>query len=325
MRHTKHRVATYLKKYDNKVIDTKEGWAKKGFIVIQRRKGEVMFTNGFRGKTAEYFYEEDVKQDADAAERYLERLRRERNDRQSKLAQTKKESAHTEEVNRIKEEALQAIHCAEKRGYWLGYLSPKPRIVVFDCETSGLNCEKNVILSLSYQLIEFEKIQEKECSVRVIERADYYFEWPEDNTKITEEAILVNGLTRERLAELGTTDRRTALHNFADALAQARMAVAHNASFDYGFVDTEAANVDIQIRWPRLYDTMERMTSRCQLYWYSGAHKYKWPTLCELAEYLEVDVSDIEFHFSSSDVEVTKRCLLKIIEDGLDYPFSPQL
>ena len=325
MRRIKHRVATYRQRYDHKDINTREGWAKKGFVVKQRRKGEVMYTNGFLGKTAEYYYEDDVKQDAAGACRYLEHLRRERSARRRELAKTKKERAYAEEVNRIKEESLLAIDKAEKRGSWLGFLTPKPRIVIFDCETSGLDCEKNVMLSLSFQLIEFEKISEKGCLITVIERADYYFEWPEDNERITHEAIAVNGLTKERLAELGTTDRMTALLAFLDALSRARMAVAHNASFDCGFIDSAAADIDIQVKWPRIYDTMERMTNKCKLYWYDGAHKYKWPRLSELADCLNVDVSDIEFHFSASDVEVTKRCLVKIIEEGLDYPFTPRL
>ena len=36
-------------------------------------------------------------------------------------------------------------------------------------------------------------------------------------------------------------------------------------------------------------------------------------------DYLEVDTYGINYHLSSADVEVTKRCFLKIVEGGLDY------
>lgn len=323
-RYYNHRVATYRRVFDGKNIDTREGWAKKGFVPILRRKGEVMYTNGYFGRTAEYFYETDVKEDRAAAGRYLERRRLERNARRRELARTKKDRIHAEEVRRIKEEAFQDALAAEKRGCWRGYLSPKPRILLFDCETGGLDCVDNDMLSLSFQLIEFQTIGQEDrfCSVKVIEKGDYYFDWPEDENRVTEEAIHINGLTPERLSELGTSDRRTALVAFSDALAQARMAVAHNASFDCGFVNTAAAVAEVELKWPRIYDTMTRMTNYCQLFWYEGARKYKWPRLGELAEILDVDTSDIEFHLSSADVEVTKRCLLKIIAGGLDYPFT---
>ena len=166
MKHYEHRVATYRKVYDHKVIDTREGWAKKGFVVIQRRKGEVMYTNGFLGRTAEYFYDTDVKENRAAADRYLERLRGGRNARRRKLARTKKDRAHAAEVRRLKEDAYRAALEAEKRGCWRGYLAPKPRILLFDCETGGLDCVDNDMLSLSYQLIEVQRIgrEDGECS-----------------------------------------------------------------------------------------------------------------------------------------------------------------
>lgn len=327
MKYFEHRVATYRKVYDHKVIDTRESWAKKGFVVIQRRKGEVMYTNGFLGRTAEYFYDTDVKENRAAADRYLERLRSGRNARRRKLTRTKKDRAHAAEVRRLKEDAYRAALEAEKRGCWRGYLAPKPRILLFDCETGGLDCEENDMLSLSYQLIEVQRIgrEDGDCSVKVIDKGDFFFDWPEDENRVTEEAIDVNGLTRERLAELGTTDRRTALLAFSEALAQARIAVAHNVSFDCGFVNAAAAAADVQVKWPRIYDTMTRMTDYCQLFWYEGAREYKWPRLGELAEILEVDTSDVEFHLSSADVEVTKRCLMKIIASGLDCPFTTRI
>ena len=321
-RYYDHRVATYRRKYDRKTIDTREGWAKRGYIVIQRRKGEVMYTNGYFGRTAEYFYDTDVKEDRDKAVRYLDRLRSRRNARRRQLARTKKDREHAKEISLIAERAKAFAACAENRGQWRGYLSGCPKVLIFDTETSGLQSGHNVMLSLSYQLIEIERIPRNGdvCGVKILESANFYFDWPEDVSRVTWEAIEVNGLTRKRLSELGTTDRRTALVAFSKAMEQASMVVAHNISFDCGFVKAAANEEGVSIKWPRRYDTMTRMTEYCKLWWYDGAKKYKWPRLEELADILEVDTSDIEFHLSSADVEVTKRCLLTIISRGLDCP-----
>ena len=79
------------------------------------------------------------------------------------------------------------------------------KIVVFDTETSGLCAGENVILSLSWQVLnaDLEKVAEE----------SRFFDWPKDKSRIQEKAIEVNGLTEERLAELGTCDKREALQD----------------------------------------------------------------------------------------------------------------
>lgn len=62
---------------------------------------------------------------------------------------------------------------------------------------------------------------------------------------------------------------------------------------------------------------MVNMTEYCALEWYEGADEYK-SRLMELARCLDVNTDDIEFHRSSVDVELTKRCFLKTIGEGLD-------
>lgn len=68
------------------------------------------------------------------------------------------------------------------------------------------------------------------------------------------------------------------------------------------------------------FDTMEEMTDFCKIEywdWDEEDYEYKYPRLEELAECLNVDTSDINWHQSSSDVEVTVRCLRKIVEEKL--------
>ena len=62
------------------------------------------------------------------------------------------------------------------------------RILVFDTETSGLNPQWNVILQLSYQIVDSDSWATKKT-------VNHYFAWPEDRSRVTQEAINVNGLT----------------------------------------------------------------------------------------------------------------------------------
>ncbi len=182
------------------------------------------------------------------------------------------------------------------------------KIVVFDTETSGLCAGVNVILSLSWQVLnaDLEKVAEE----------SRFFDWPEDKSRIQKKAIEVNGLTEERLAELGTTDKAAALKEFAEVIDGADLLVAHNGRFDAGFIKADAreANVSINLNEP-MFDTMLEMTDYCQIPGYYG--EYKWPRLSELASCLGIYTDDIDWHQSASDVEVTVRCFRKIVEMGL--------
>ena len=180
--------------------------------------------------------------------------------------------------------------------------------VAFATETSGLCAGENVILSLSWQVLnaDLEKVAEE----------SRFFDWPKDKSRIQEKAIEVNGLTEERLAELGTCDKREALQEFTEAIDGADLLVAHNGSFDLGFIQAEAseANVAINLNKP-MFDTMLRMTDYCQIPGYYG--EWKWPRLAELADCLGIYTDDIDWHQSASDVEVTARCFRKIVEKGM--------
>ena len=332
MKYYNHRVATYRREFDHKVIDTREGWAKKGFVPILRRKGEVMYTNGYFGRTAEYFYDYDVKEDRAAADRYLVRIKKKRNSRRRQLHRTKKDRVHAREIEALKErfaieiealkEQIQNGHDQAKRaGYWRGLFAASRRFLVFDVETTGLDDWLNDMLSLSYQLVEFKRFPDdgEDFVTEVVERGDFYFDWPVDESRVTDKAIAINGLSKERLAELGTTNRKTALEAFGKALYRARVAVAHNASFDVGAVKAAAEREGVEIKWPKVYGTMANMTEYCALEWYEGADEYKWPRLEELALCLKVDTEDIEIHQPSANVELTKRCFLNIIAGGLDW------
>ncbi|MBO6253775.1 MAG: 3'-5' exonuclease [Bacteroidaceae bacterium] len=266
-------------------------WLNDGYVIKRGRKGVEKYTSGTSQHTAIYYGESDVRKDEEKAAAILEKRH------QAKLLQQRKARA-----------AEKKYHDTIKKE-WQKYLRKVKKIVVFDTETSGLNAGTHVILSLSWQVLDNKlcKISEK----------TYYFDWPDDERRITDEAIYVNGLTRERLSELGTSDKKQALQEFADVIIDADLLVAHNGGFDARFIKADAieAGVDISFQGKELWDTMHRMTYYCKIP--RGWHEYKWPRLSELADKLKIRQDDIDYHQSAADVEVTARCFRVIVCRGI--------
>ncbi|SFC77332.1 DNA polymerase III, epsilon subunit [Xylanibacter ruminicola] len=186
------------------------------------------------------------------------------------------------------------------------------RILVFDTETSGLNPQWNVILQLSYQVVDSD-------SWTTQKTVNHYFAWPEDKSRVTWEAINVNGLTEEVLSSKQLSNRKVALEEFVKDKDSCDLLVAHNLEFDKKFIIAACREEGVKFAssgWSKSYDTMKRTTSFCQIPkdWGSG---YKWPKLTELADCLYIDYSNIALHDSSGDVELTKLCFEGIVANGL--------
>ena len=266
-------------------------WLKDGYVIKRGRKGVVKYTSGFFKHTAIYYGESDVRKDEEKAAAILEKKH------QAKLLQQRKARAAEKEYHdSIKKE-------------WQKYLRSIKKIVVFDTETSGLYAGTHVILSISWQVLDNK--------LRKISEKTYYFDWPSDERRITDEAINVNGLTKERLAELGTSDKVAALQEFADVITDADLLVAHNGSFDTRSVKADAVEIGVRISFQNkeLWDTMFRMTNYCKIP--RNRNEYKWPRLSELADKLRIRQDDIDYHQSAADVEVTARCFRAIVQRGI--------
>jgi len=107
-------------------------------------------------------------------------------------------------------------------------------VIVFDTETNGIYPEESSLLSIGairYSWDLYEKLKEKARFER------YYY--PKE--PFNERAIMVNGLIKEKIAEL----RGDATHPehflddysfFKEFCEGARLIAAHNVSFDVGFV-----------------------------------------------------------------------------------------
>lgn len=273
---------------------TLEAWASMGYAAKPGRDGETRWTNRLCQRTATFYREEDVEPDAERAAGILEQLRE---------ARLRKRREAREQARQERERNMET---------WRAVLSDTCRIVVFDTETSGLQPGRNVILSLSWQVLD--------SRLRRIEERTRFFEWPADPARVEDRAIDVNGLTPERLAELGTTDKAEALREFAEAVEGADILVAHNGKFDEAFILADAAELRTEIDMSApLWDTMLHTTRLVGIRREGG---YKWPRLSELADKLRIRQDDIDFHQSASDVEVTARCLRAIVGRGL-LPWQP--
>ncbi len=186
------------------------------------------------------------------------------------------------------------------------------KILIFDTETSGLNPGWNVILQLSYQIVDTETWY----SDKVV---NHYFPWPENKYRVSEEAICVNGLSEEFLATQQLSDRKTALEEFVADKDACDLLVAHNLEFDKKFIIESCREEGVKFAssgWAQSYDTMKRTTNFCQIPkgWGNG---YKWPKLTELADCLGINYSCITLHDSSGDVELTKLCFRELLCQGI--------
>lgn len=186
------------------------------------------------------------------------------------------------------------------------------KALIFDTETSGLRPGWNVILQLSYQIVDTDTWE-------VVKEVNHFFDYPEDLSRVEEGAIAVNGLTPERLAQEVLSNRHDALLEFDEDKDFVDLLVAHNLEFDKKFIiasgDEEGVKY-IEKGWKNTYDSMLRNVEFCKLPKRSGSG-YKWPRLYELADCLYVDYSDLNLHDSSADVELTKRCFRALFEQGM--------
>lgn len=269
---------------------TELNWLKSGYVIKRGRNGVTKYTNGFCQQMAVFYSPDDVREDSEKAAARLQKLHEEDLRRRRKARHEKK--------------LMQQRKVTE----WSRFLRQQSKIVVFDCETSGLDSGWNIILSLSWQVLDRK--------LRKVDEQTFYFDWPENPNKVSEGAIEVNGLTRERLAQLGTSSKADALRTFAAAIKDASLLVAHNGSFDRSFVLADAAREGITLDMGiPMWDTMLRMTSYCAIPGYHG--DYKWPRLSELADKLRIRQDDIDYHQSAADVEVTARCFRAIVQRGI--------
>lgn len=131
---------------------------------------------------------------------------------------------------------------------------------------------------------------------------------------IPEQASGVHGITTERALAEGI-DLKETLLNFADAIRENQIIIAHNMSFDEKIIGAEFLRKRI------LHDlfntirvcTKEEATDYCQI---PGNYGYKWPRLDELHTKL-FGKNFEDAHNALADVEACARCFFELCRRGV--------
>lgn len=128
---------------------------------------------------------------------------------------------------------------------------------------------------------------------------------------IPDEASAVHGITTKRAEKEGMVLGEV-LSEFGEALAMAKILIAHNMSFDEKIMGAEFIRKDIKnnlFDLPRIC-TMEKSTDYCQI---KSERGYKWPKLAELHwKLFNEDFKNA--HNALVDVRACARCFFELVE-----------
>jgi len=175
-----------------------------------------------------------------------------------------------------------------------GYLKPdtaalpmEQEYVVFDIETTGLKAEQGHILEIGAVKLRGGAV------------VDRFSTFVNAGVKIPQNIVALTGITDDMLLDAPLT--REALQAFSGFVSGAVL-VAHNASFDVGFIRTHGERFGISFDQPYT-DTL--MLSRYLLW---GAKNHKLDTVCEL-----LGVSLAHHHRAVDDAEATAEVFVKLL------------
>lgn len=196
------------------------------------------------------------------------------------------------------------------------------RILFFDTETTGVPRDYQAPITKSHnwpRLVQLgwividcngKMIKERNCIIR-----------PE-GFRVPQDAIKVHGITNQKALREGHY-LEFVLDEFMEDLQGVERIVGHNINFDKNIIGAEL----YRIGKPHtlLFDlpytcTMHSSTNYCKIP--SNHYGYKWPSL----EELHIKLFGYAFegaHDAMSDIIVTKKCYLKLIQLGIitDYPY----
>lgn len=161
--------------------------------------------------------------------------------------------------------------------------------VVFDIETTGLNKEKCKIIEIGA------------VKIRNREIVDRYSTFIDPGEKLSDEIVDLTNITDDMLE--GQRPIETVLPEFLDFVGD-DVLVAHNASFDTGFVRIKAEELGIEYRKNTILDTLE--LSRTLL---KELKKHK---LDVVAKHLGVSLEG--HHRAVNDADATAEIFLKLVD-----------
>ena len=182
-------------------------------------------------------------------------------------------------------------------------------ILVFDLETNGIGDFRpptQTITQLAFVKFTPEGRVLKEYS-QIIKGATQIKNHP----SVT---ITLNQIRNEGI------DKLQAIQTLINNIDSETLLCSHNFEFDSGLIKRAIDNSDLS--FPNNFGicTMKASTDYCKLPKLGAASKYpgyKFPTLEELANKLNVSIDSSKFHDALYDCHITKECFLQGINNGL--------
>lgn len=197
------------------------------------------------------------------------------------------------------------------------------KVLVFDTETTGLPTERNAsimdvdkwpyIVQLSYILYETETKQ-------IIDMKDNLIKIPLD-VEITPGSESIHHISRV-MCQANGISISDAINCFNKALDKADLVLGHNISFDKRMIMVECKRLNKYQRFTvnglrkAEFCTMKKGTDLCKIEVTPqiGEKYYKYPTLSEL-HFKLFDTTPKGTHNALSDILITLRCFIKMIDD----------
>ena len=182
------------------------------------------------------------------------------------------------------------------------------KVTIFDTETTGfLNKDNRLVQFAAHSLMlhptSFRAFTVQEFSSLV-----------KCDIPVPEGARSVHGIT-QGMASFGV-EERVICRWFNNACKTSDYMVAHNYSFDHNFMkEVFARNKLIFPDIKNKICTMRESTEFCQIPKTNNRTGYKQPKLIELHQHLFNEGFD-GAHDALVDVKATKRCLVKLLEEG---------
>lgn len=181
------------------------------------------------------------------------------------------------------------------------------QILFFDVETTGLRKDVDRVVQIAWILADSEGQSLVEKSY-ILRPEDFY---------ISPFSASIHGITQDIALSKGV-QREPVLREYMAAVENSSLIVAHNISFDVGFVRSECDRLDLPLSFEGKQQqcTMRSSTSFCGIPHNNGRAGYKWPKLEELHYKLYGS------HFSGAhnalvDVQITKKCYFQLMRLGI--------
>lgn len=181
----------------------------------------------------------------------------------------------------------------------------------FDTETTGLPNQYNApIENLENwpRLVQIAWLKYNENEVYETEKEHII---KPDGFNIPDSATRVHGITTERAIQEGK-DLPLVLTEFAEAVKQAKVVVAHNMGFDEKIIAAELLrnNINHDLFETTRICTMKSSTSFCKI---PSRYGYKWPNLKEL-HYKLFGHEFENAHDALTDVKICAKCYFRLKE-----------